>query len=200
MGLSRYCKEVQLISVYPEFSNSSPNLHVEVIEIPSHRYELNYTSVSLDRVRDFDKHRELWALFESLRPGRSFRWKPPYLSTIRGVGGNALAMETKAGLHEVVAYNAPSNVTWLKSGDLINFANHGKVYMVCEDVLTNHAGMGTLTLNSPLKKSLSAGDVVIGTGAEFTLIKKPGSRPQSFEVKAGSSRFTYAKVEFIEFL
>lgn len=200
MDLNRFCKDVQLISNYPEYSNESPNLHVEVLEIPSHRYELAYTSVSIDRVKHEDLHHELWDMFESMRPGRPFRWKPPILSVIRGHGGNALAMETASGSIEIAVYNAPANCIWLKKGDLINFANQSKVYKVMADVQTTNSGMGTIQINCPLKKSLTIGTLVIGTGAEFTLIRRPKSKPQSFEIKGGKTRISYAKAEFIEFL
>lgn len=197
MDLSKYCKDLQLKSNYPSESNESPNLHVEVLDIPGHRFELEYTSRKL---KSQDEHMEFWTMVESMRPAVAFTWKPPIISKIRGVGGNAIAQETAPGAFEFSVYNAPPDVVWLKAGDLITLANQTKVYRVMADVNTNQAGAGVVKVNCPIKKRIPAGTVVNGSGAEFTLIKKPGSKPQSYDLKAGTPFISYAKLDFIEFL
>ncbi|MFZ6040282.1 hypothetical protein ACOV11_07185 [Vibrio natriegens] len=198
MSWSRFCKDVELVSNHPHYSNESPSLHTELLEIPSHRYELNYTSVKVNK--GSSKARQLWLLLESLKSTVPITWKPPIISDIYGSGGNGIAAETPSGSTTINCRNAPANVTWLAAGDLINFSNHTKVYMVTEDAVTDNAGVTTLTINCPLKQALPDNTTVIGTGAEFTLVKRPGSKPQSFELKAGKVRSTFSEIEFIELL
>lgn len=198
MTWSRFCKDVELLSNHPHYSNESPSLHTEVLEIPSHRYELNYTSVKVDK--GSSEARQLWLLLETLKSTVPITWKPPIISEIHGNGGNGIAAETPSGSTVINCRNAPANVTWLAAGDLINFSNHTKVYMVTQDAVTNNAGITTLNIHCPLKRTLPDNTTVIGTGAEFTLIKKPGSKPQSFELKAAKKRVSYSEIEFIELL
>ncbi|HAS6087760.1 TPA: hypothetical protein I7120_22010 [Vibrio vulnificus] len=197
--LNRFCKGLQVITHYPSKSNESPNLHVEVLEIPSHRYELQYQSVRIER----EDHRLFWSAVESMKSGRPFTWKVPVIkgvTDIQGVGGDALALATPSGSLDINVRNAPANVLWLATGDMINFANQTKVYKVCNDVVTNNAGVGTIRLNCPLKHALPEDTVVIGSGATFTLIRKPGAKAQSFSLMGGRRDVEYAELEFIEFL
>lgn len=198
MSWSRFCKDVELRSNHPHYSNESPSLHTELLEIPSHRYELNYTSVKVKK--GSTEAKQLWLLMESLKSTVPITWKPPIISEIHGNGGNGIAAETLSGSTTINCRNAPANVTWLAAGDLINFANHTKVYMVTQDAVTDNAGITTLKINCPLKQSLPDNTTVIGTGAVFTLVKRPGSKPQSFELKADKVRGTFSEIEFIELL
>ncbi|MCG6268314.1 hypothetical protein [Vibrio furnissii] len=197
--LERYCRDVELFSNYPSYSNESPNLHVEVVEIPSHRFELNYQSV---RLVDED-HRLFWTAVESMRAGRAFTWSPKKLTTIKGAGGNAAADSTPAGSETLSVYNvtAPAGVVWLKAGDLITVANQTKVYMVMLDATPDNAGRVTLSLNCPIKTAVPAGTVVNGSGAAFTLIRKPGAKPQSFKLSGQTAgKAEYSELEFVELL
>ncbi len=195
--LTDFCRDVELVSTYPSYSNESPNLHVEVLEMPSHRFDLRYQSVSLSE----REHRVFWAAVEGMRAGKPFTWSPPKITAIQGHGGNALAQATAAGSYSLQVYNAPANVQWLSVGDLITLANQTKVYMVMVDAYTNNAGMATLTLNCPIKKAIPEGTVVNGSGAAFTLIRKPGAKGQSFKLAgAKAGRADYAEIELVEFL
>ncbi|ALR15273.1 hypothetical protein [Vibrio natriegens] len=197
--LSQFCSELSVVSHYPSISNESPSLHVDVLEIPSHRFELTYKSVNVPR----PDHRKFWRAVDAMKAGRPFTWTPPLANGvmgIQGVGGNAQAIEAVAGSLVISVRNAPPNVTWLKAGDMINFANHTKVYEVEEDVTTDNAGLAAMTLNAPLKVALPDNTTVIGTGATFTLIRKPGSKPQQFQLKGARRDVSYAEMEFIELL
>lgn len=197
MGWTEYCRDLNLVTHYPIHHNESQNLHVDVLYMPSHRFEITYKSVKLDRD---DQLTDFWLLVEQLRGGSvPFKWKPPRVSDIRGVGGVASCLETPSGSYEVPIYSAPANKTFLKRGDLITFDNHSKVYRVMSDVVTNNAGMATVKLNCPLKRSVN-NTVLNGQGAEFTLILKPGSRPQEYALKAGSRFVDSIELSFIELL
>lgn len=196
--LNRFCKRLQISDHYPSYSNESPNLHVEVLEIPSHRFEIRYRSVRIEK----ENHRVFWNFVKRLKAGVPFSWTPPalkHITDIQGQGGNGLALATAAGSLTVVVRNAPPNVKWLASEDMINFSNHSKVYSVMDDVYTDNAGKATITLNCPLKQALPEDTTVIGTGATFTLIRKPGTKPQSFTLEPAKD-VDYAELEFIEFL
>ncbi|EKO3939558.1 hypothetical protein F7U67_002098 [Vibrio metschnikovii] len=197
MSWTDYCKEATLATHYPTHSNQSPNLHVNIVDMQSHRFELTYRSVKLDRNAELN---DFWMLVEELRGGAvPFKWKPPIISNIAGVGGIASCTETAAGSYEVVIYSAPANALFLQRGDLITFANHTKVYRVMNNVNTNNAGMATVKLNCPLKRAVN-NTVLNGQGAEFTLILKPGSRPQEFGLKAGTRFVESIELSFIELL
>ncbi|WP_165311054.1 hypothetical protein [Vibrio ziniensis] len=197
MNLTPFCKDLTLKSNYPSYDNESPNLHVEVLDMPSHRFELNFMSRKL---KNEEEHRAFWTMIESMKASVPFTWVPPKLSKILGTGGDALASETSAGGYEFGVYNAPSNTTWLKAGDLINIGNQTKVYRVMQDVVTNNAGVGTVLVNCPIKKKVPDGTAINGSGAVFTLIRKPGAKPQSFNLKGNTQFVSYADLEFIEFL
>ncbi|WP_441257741.1 hypothetical protein ACS18Q_19985 [Vibrio sp. Vf1514] len=197
MDLTSFCKDLTLKSNYPSFNNESPNLHVEVLEIPGHRFELDYKSRKL---KSEDDHAAFWTMVERMRSSVPFTWKPPKLSRVRGTGGDALASATSAGLYQFGVYNAPANTTWLKAGDLINIGNQTKVYRVMANVVTNNAGTAIVEVNCPIKKQIPEGTAVNGRGAVFTLIRKPGAKPQSFDLKSSSPFVSYAELEFIEYL
>lgn len=193
---SEYCSKVSVASHYPALTSESQSLHVEVLDIPSHRWEVTFHSVNmLDS--DLD---DFWPLVEKLKAHTPFQWKLPKVSDIRGEGGLARVQQTNSGMEQVNVYNAPPNTIWLKRNDMITFANHTKVYRVLEDVTTDNAGVGLVLLNCPLKQTLPENTVVDGTGAVFTLIKRPGFKPLSYERAAGTRIFKSIQIEFIELL
>jgi hypothetical protein len=57
----------------------------------------------------------------------------------------------------------------IKAGDFIKFGGHSKVYLVVEDATGDSSNDATITIEPPLRNSLSNGESVTYDGIEFTV-------------------------------
>lgn len=198
--LSEYCRDLDLISNFPSYHNESPSLHVEVIEIPSHRWDLKYKSIDIEGL---GKQREFFMLLNSFKAGKPFTWKLPIHSDPIGEAGGAPTVITNypAGSEEIEVINGSLNQQdWLHAGDLIQFNNATKVYAVMETVSTDNAGKATVRLNAPLAKDIVSTTSVRTKDIEFTLIYKPESKKVTYSRIAGDLDAQSYELEFVELL
>jgi hypothetical protein len=76
---------------------------------------------------------------------------PPNLATPQGTqtADTVVAASTAIGNTSIPISGATIGAT-IKSGDVLKFSNHAKVYMIVEDTVADGAGLATLTITPPL--------------------------------------------------
>lgn len=88
----------------------------------------------------------------------------------------------------------PNALGVAKSGDLIKFTNHNKVYMVTASVSANAGGLATIVLNTPLVAPLANAEIVIHNNVPLTV--SLDGPVQSYPVgKASMYRFDLNVIE-----
>ena len=193
MILDTYCKSLTLTSNHPVSFNQTSNLKVETWATPSHRFELDYSTVPIKGARE---QRAMFAYLEGLRQGiEVFTWVLPIYGEPSGdANSDPSVSATTAGSMTVAIDGTISSDSFLLPGDLIKFSNHNKVYMVKNTITLSNQ---IIELNSPLQADLSTSDVVITRNVAFTLRADPDFEGQSMS-RMGGDLFTTFKARFIE--
>jgi hypothetical protein len=129
----------------------------------------------------------------------SFNYVIPTVSTLQG---SASTVITTTGSHAagVTSINltgmTASQSAIFKAGDFIRFTGQNKVYMVITDVSSNGSGVGTMTIEPPLRSSLSTGTVLIYSNVDFTV----GLISDVQEFNIGTENLFQYEVDLIEVL
>ena len=193
MILDDYCKQLTLTSNHPTTSNESSNLMVEVWATPSHRFELDYTTVPIKGIRE---QRAMFAYLESLRQGiNTFTWVLPVYGEPSGdANNNPSVAETGAGSMSVIIDGSINSDEFLLPGDMIKFSNHNKCYTVTQPVSLSSQ---VIHLNAPLQVDLTSTETVITRNVAMTLKVDPTFEGQSIS-RTGGDLFTSYTARFIE--
>jgi hypothetical protein len=93
------------------------------------------------------------------------------LPDLKNAKGDVSGTITVSGSHS--AGDTTINITGIsntiKAGDFIKFGGHSKVYLVVEDATGDSSNDATITIEPPLRNSLSNGESVTYDGIEFTV-------------------------------
>ena len=119
-----------------------------------------------------DIYGELMAFIIKQRSGKeNFTIIPPEISSTRGtetgtilVNGSHTAGDTTINIDG----HAGDGAGRFKSGDLIKFASHDKVYMIVADV-TSSSNASTITIEPPLRSALANNEAVTYNNVPFTV-------------------------------
>lgn len=204
--LTDNCESLRLISRGTGFSNTSPNFHIETVEIPAQRYEVEYKTIDIgadvEPQYKLSAQRQFWAKLGQIRFGTPFTWLLPIHSIRLGVGGGSPSVLSGAtsGTYELMISGAPSSLdNWLHAGDPIKFADHTKIYTVAESVNTSSAGTATIKLLNPLKQAQPQDANLLIDNIEMTLIRDPDEMTLDYERVAGDLDYQSVTLNFIEY-
>ena len=93
------------------------------------------------------------------------------LPDLKNAKGDVSGIVTVSGSHSAgdttIDITGISNT--IKAGDFIKFGGHSKVYLVVEDATGDSSNDATITIEPPLRNSLSNGESVTYDGIEFTV-------------------------------
>lgn len=103
-----------------------------------------------------DVYGDLMAFIVKQRSGKeNFTITPPEIENARGTASGTPNGTASAGATSITL--AGTGTGTLKSGDMIKFANHDKVYMVVAD--QSDISTGTLTIEPPLTTAITNSDI-----------------------------------------
>ena len=129
----------------------------------------------------------------------SFTYSPPTIST---TSGSASTVISTTGSHAagVTSINltgmTASQSAIFKAGDFIRFTGQNKVYMVISDVSSNGSGNGTMTIEPPLRSTVTTGTVLIYSNVDFTV----GLTNDIQEFNISTENYFQYEVDLIEVL
>lgn len=191
--LNQYCRKIELLSDTSIDSNESRALHVEVWEIPTHRWRVKYTS---NPINGTAAQRQMFVFFNSLKNGAvPFSWSIPIHNEPAGLANsNPLVLQATAAGSETVKLNATLPTDFLLPGDMVKFSNHDKVYYCMNTV----EGVNpTIQLNCALKKPVDHTTTLItrNVAIKFVLNPKQSTPGLARSIGSFSEPFT---AEFIE--
>jgi hypothetical protein len=129
----------------------------------------------------------------------SFTYTPATMEDTRGSASTTISVNGahSAGVTSVAVDGMGNNLTGvLKAGDFIRFTGQNKVYMVIDDLSSNGSGAGTLTIEPPLRSSLSDNTVLIYNNVDFTV----GLTSDIQEFNIGTSLYYQYEVDLVEVL
>jgi len=127
-------------------------------DIGGHYWSLTLKSTALTR-SDFDP---VWAfLVQQKGSFDTFTLVPPDISSTKGTFSNSsgtnLPIASSASEGATSVFVTPSGSGTLKTGDLIKFANHDKVYILTSDVTLSNAVTAQLDIFPGLNVALTGG-------------------------------------------
>jgi hypothetical protein len=129
----------------------------------------------------------------------SFTYTPATMEDTRGSAATVISVNGahSAGDTTIDVDGMGNNLTGvLKAGDFIRFTGQTKVYMVVEDLNSNGSGAGTITIEPPLRSSLSDNTVLIYNNVDFTV----GLTSDIQEFNIGTSLYYQYEVDLVEVL
>ncbi len=129
----------------------------------------------------------------------SFTYTPATMEDTRGSAATVISVNGahSAGDTTIDVDGMGNNLTGvLKAGDFIRFTGQSKVYMVVEDLNSNGSGAGTITIEPPLRSSLSDNTVLIYNNVDFTV----GLTSDIQEFNIGTSLYYQYEVDLVEVL
>jgi hypothetical protein len=129
----------------------------------------------------------------------SFNYVVPTVSTLQGSASTVISTTGShaAGVTSINLTGMTASQSGIfKAGDFIRFTGQNKVYMVISDVSSNGSGVGTMTIEPPLRSSLSTGTVLIYSNVDFTV----GLISDVQEFNVGTENLFNYQVDLIEVL
>lgn len=138
-------------------------------ELPSHYWVIDVATTMMSK----QEAREVQAFCMAQRGGtRTFEYLSVVHSNPSGVatgtpvanGSQALGVETIS-----TAGWTASTANILKSGDVLRFANHNKVYQVVLDATSNASGVASLRVSPALVQAVPANTAIIVNNVPFTV-------------------------------
>lgn len=129
----------------------------------------------------------------------SFTYTPATMENTRGSAATVISVNGahSAGDTTIDVDGMGNNLNGvLKAGDFIRFTGQTKVYMVVEDLNSNGSGAGTITIEPPLRSSLSDNTVLIYNNVDFTV----GLTSDIQEFNIGTSLYYQYEVDLVEVL
>ncbi len=129
----------------------------------------------------------------------SFTYTPATMEDTRGSAATVISVNGahSAGDTTIDVDGMGNNLNGvLKAGDFIRFTGQTKVYMVVEDLNSNGSGAGTITIEPPLRSSLSDNTVLIYNNVDFTV----GLTSDIQEFNIGTSLYYQYEVDLVEVL
>lgn len=95
---------------------------------------------------------------------------PPNLATPQGTqtGDTTVAASYSTGASSIGVTGASSGATF-KSGDVLKFNNHNKVYVLVADSTADASGNATLNIVPPLQTAISTSNTVKHSNVPFTM-------------------------------
>lgn len=99
-----------------------------------------------------------------------------------------------AGSNSIALTNCGNTKTVLAAGDFFKFANHTKVYMCVNDVVSNSGGAATLTFSGACVSGVPSGTNLTITAVPFTVINDTDSQ----EYTVGNGGISTMSVDFRE--
>ncbi|MCO7225778.1 hypothetical protein [Pleionea sp. CnH1-48] len=173
---------IALTSQAPTISTESKSYRRHVGRIPAHRFEVRLKTIPLNQ----SQHRELWGFITALEGSfNPFSMVLPLYSEPRGVatGSPNVKANTNAGAKTVLIQGYTPSINGIaKTGDVVRFAGHTKVYQVREDANSDAQGEVILKLSSNLIESVKANEVLTVRHVPFTLSLKNDA--QEFKASA----------------
>ncbi len=131
----------------------------------SHRYEIELATIDMNMDLGRDIKAQLSNAHDDL-----IRYVHPRLSYTRGVEpaqGIKSNNRYAAGLRDIAFTSA--GVWQLKSGDILTFANHTKVYEVVGDTSIK-SGVSVIRLTNSLQQAVLSGEIITVNGVAWTLV------------------------------
>lgn len=126
-----------------------------------------------------DDFMPIWSFLTQRRGGfESFRLVPPVIGSSRGTFSNpgdstgTNLTTSSASVGDTAIGVTPAAPGTLKSGDLIKFSNHNKVYILTQDVTLIDSVANTLNIFPNLRTALDVSDYVITEDVALTVRQK----------------------------
>ena len=115
--------------------------------------------------------------FEIVLPEISYSDAPDSVSANSTITTNG---NLTFGAKTMSVANCGANKTVMYAGDYFKFANHSKVYMATNDVVSNASGVATINFSGGLVTNVTTGTRMTITAVPFTVVLAEGT--QEYEV------------------
>lgn len=160
--------QVTLRSVQPTRTSVAHSLKRQARTRGAQRWAFRFTYAPLLRV----SFAPLFAFLLSMRgQADTFTVVMPTLKTPQGTWLGTPVVNGAGQTGRTVALRGltASQAAAAKSGDLIKFANHTKVYMVTADAASDGAGLATVTIEPQLIAAINDGELLTTSNVPFTV-------------------------------
>lgn len=189
-------REVKVNSFAPNWREEAENLEQSIRSKAAHRWEVRIVSTRMPKMRA----RVVFGELQELQGGASFNLVlPGYTDRPNGVASgtplvrsNAAAGNTQLQLQGGAFNQAKQHMP----GDYFKVDGHNKVYMITKVANTNGQGQTTIHFKPGLRKSVSAGALVIVRNVEMVLHLRRDAL--EFTARSENGEITYFELDCYE--